>query len=305
MRIFETKGSKLSQVSEEQFLLEEDMQKLTQANLQQIFGLDLVRSEFELQGLRIDTLAFDKDSKGFVIIEYKKERNISVVDQGMAYLNLMLNNKADFILEYNDRFAGSDTLKRTDVDWSQSRVLFVSPEFTKYQQYAIGFKDFGIQLWEIHKYKNGIVTFNEIKSPVKKESITTVVRSNAVARRVSEEIKVYTEDDLLNAVDDNVKELYTDLKSAILRLGKDIEVRPKKFYVAFRRRQGFVGIIFLKSKLKAYLNIDYPDIKDPLKKARDVKEVGHYSRGNTEVTIREPSEISYILTFIKQAYEKS
>lgn len=86
------------------------MQKLTQANLQQIFGLDLVRSEFELQGLRIDTLAFDKDSKGFVIIEYKKDRNISVVDQGMAYLNLMLNNKADFILEYNDRLGGSNIL---------------------------------------------------------------------------------------------------------------------------------------------------------------------------------------------------
>jgi hypothetical protein len=109
------------------------MQKLTETNLLQIFGLDLVRSEFELQGLRIDTLAFDKDSKGFVIIEYKKDRNISVVDQGMAYLNLMLNNKADFILEYNDRSAGPSTLKRTDVDWSQSRVLFVAPEFTKYQ----------------------------------------------------------------------------------------------------------------------------------------------------------------------------
>lgn len=305
MRIFDTKGSKLSEVIEDQFLLEDDMQKLTEMNLQQLFGLDLVRSEFELQGLRIDTLAFDKDSKGFVIIEYKKDRNISVVDQGMAYLNLMLNNKADFILEYNDRFAASNTLRRTDVDWSQSRVLFVAPEFTKYQQYAIGFKDFGIQLWEIHKYKNGIVTFNEIKSPVKKESITTVVRSNAVAKRVSEEIKVYTEDDHLTTVDDNVKELYTDLKSAILSLGKDIEVRPKKFYVAFRRRQGFVGIIFLKSKLKTYLNIDYSDIKDPLKKARDVREVGHYSHGNTEVIITEPGEISYVLTLIRQAYERS
>jgi hypothetical protein len=35
------------------------------------------------------------------------------------------------------------------------------------------------------------------------------------------------EDDHLSAVDENVKELYMDLKSAILSLGKDIEVRPK------------------------------------------------------------------------------
>jgi hypothetical protein len=43
------------------------------------------------------------ESGAFVIIEYKKDRNFSVVDQGVAYLNLMPNNKADFILEYNER----------------------------------------------------------------------------------------------------------------------------------------------------------------------------------------------------------
>jgi len=63
--------------------------------------------------------------------------------------------------------------------------------------------------------------------------------------------------------------------------------------------------VFLKSKLKAYLNIDFSDIQDPLKKTRDVTEVGHYSHCNTEVTITDLGEISYVLTLIKQAYEKS
>lgn len=44
---------------------------MTEANLQELFELDFVKSEFELHGLRIDTLAFDRESKGFVIIEYK------------------------------------------------------------------------------------------------------------------------------------------------------------------------------------------------------------------------------------------
>jgi hypothetical protein len=74
--------------------------------------------------------AFDDESKAFVIIEYKKDRNFSVVDQGMSYLNLMLNNKADFILEYNESFHSSPNLKREGVDWSQSRIIFISPEFT-------------------------------------------------------------------------------------------------------------------------------------------------------------------------------
>ena len=126
MRIFSTQGSKLIEITEEQFPLERDIQRLTESNLQEIFELDFVKSEFELQGLRIDTLALDRESKGFVIIEYKRDRNFSFKDQGMAYLNLMLNNKADFILEYNESPCSSPpSLKREDVDWSQSRVIFI------------------------------------------------------------------------------------------------------------------------------------------------------------------------------------
>ena len=303
MRIFSTKGAKLVEITEEQFPLEREIQRLTEANLQELFDLILVRSEFEIHGLRIDTLAFDKDSSGFVIIEYKKDRNFSVVDQGVAYLNLMLNNKADFI-EYNEA-STSEPLKREDVDWSQSRIVFIASEFTRYQQYAIGFKDLGIQLWEVHKSTNGFLVFNEAKSPFTREPITTIAKSNPIAKKVTEEIRVYTEEDHLIGVDDNVKELYSELKSAILTLGNDIEIRPKKMYVAFRRKQTFVSFLFLKSKLKAYLNIEIGQVDDPLKKTRDVKDVGHYSSGKTEIIIKEKGDIPYALSLIKQAYERN
>jgi hypothetical protein len=106
--------------------------------LKSLFGLQLVKSEFELKGLRIDTLAFDPESRGFIIVEYKRDRNFSVVDQGMAYLNLMLNNKADFILEYNERT--TPNLKREDVDWTQTRVIFVAPEFTSISSVRLDLK---------------------------------------------------------------------------------------------------------------------------------------------------------------------
>lgn len=162
MRIFPMRGTKLVKVAEEQFPLESEVQRLTEANLQELFELVFVRSEFELHGLRIDTLAFDKEFGAFVIIEYKKDRNFSVVDQGVAYLNLMLNNKADFILEYNEAFSDQPQ-KRKDIDWSQSRIIFIAPQFTKYQQYALGYRDLAIQLWEVHKYSGGFVAYNEIE----------------------------------------------------------------------------------------------------------------------------------------------
>jgi predicted transport protein len=46
-------------------------------------------------------------------------------------------------------------------------------------------------------------------------------------------------------------------------------------------------------------------INDPLKKTRDVKDIGHYSSCKKEITIKEKDEIPYALPLIKQAYERS
>jgi predicted transport protein len=95
------------------------------------------------------------------------------------------------------------------------------------------------------------------------------------------------------------------LKSAVLGLGSDVTVHPTKMYIAFRRNKGFAGVVVLRSKLKVYLNIDISQLKDPFKKARDVRDIGHYSHGDTELVISERNEIPEALSLIKQAYERN
>jgi RecB family endonuclease NucS len=57
------------------------MQKITEDNLESVFGLEFIKTEFQLNNLRIDTLAFDNESNSFVIIEYKRGNSYSVIDQ--------------------------------------------------------------------------------------------------------------------------------------------------------------------------------------------------------------------------------
>lgn len=125
MPFFSIKQGKLVKIKGTSFRNEKEIQIITEQNLKDIFGLEFVKSEISIGNLRIDTLAFDNETKSFVIIEYKKDKNFSVIDQGFAYLSLLLNNKADIIIEYNE--CKNKSLKRVDVDWSQTRVIFISP----------------------------------------------------------------------------------------------------------------------------------------------------------------------------------
>ncbi len=297
------KNETLEVVKEKKFKLEKEIQQLTEQNLSIIFGLEFVRSEFPLNNFRIDTLAFDRETNSFVIIEYKRDKSFSVVDQGYAYLSLMLNNKADFILEYNEN--KQETLKRNDIAWSQSRVMFISPSFTTYQKEAINFKDLPIELWEISKFDNDTVMYNQIRTSGAQESIKTISQQNEAISAVSKEIKVFTEDDNLIKATDETKELYDRFKAAILNFDNDIEIKPRQLYVAFVSGSNIVDVHVQKNALKMWINLKKGELDDPKNLARDVSSTGHWGNGDYELHIKSDDEFEYILSLIKQSLNKN
>ena len=208
MGIYKQTDNKLIPIKEKKVSLEKTLQNLVEANLSDVFGLSFVATEFALNNLRIDTLAFDEEAKAFVVIEYKRDKNFTVIDQGYAYLALLLNNKADFVLKYNEKT--KKNLRKDDIDWSQSKVMFVAQSFTKYQQEAIGFQDLPIELWEVKKYDEDLVSFNQVRASEKSESIKTVTKNKDI-ERVSREIKQYSVEDHIKPNWSKTKELFDEL----------------------------------------------------------------------------------------------
>ena len=92
-----------------------------------------------------------------------------------SYLSVMLNNKADFILEYNEKKV--QTLKRDAIDWSSSRVIFISPAFNSYQKNSVNFQDVPFELWEIRKFAGGLVALEKHQSS-STESISSITNSD-------------------------------------------------------------------------------------------------------------------------------
>jgi predicted transport protein len=301
MALFKIEKS-LEYIKEKPFRLEKEIQDLTESNLKTILGLDFVKSEFALNNFRIDTLAFDKESNAFVIIEYKRDKNFSVIDQGYAYLSLMLNNKADFILEFNENL--DKTLKRNDVDWSQSRVLFVSPAFTNYQREAINFKDLPIELWEVKRFENNTVSYEQIQKSGAQESIKTISKTDQTIDNVAKEIKVYSEQEHLENANEEIKELYEKMKNAILNFD-NIEVKPKKKYIAFVSGRNVVDIHPQRKALKIWINMTIGELDDPKGITRDVSSTGHWGNGDYELQINSDEDLEYILSLIKQSIKKN
>jgi len=301
MPLYKIAHKQLELIKENAFRLEKDVQDIVEANLGSLFGLQLVRSEFPLGGLRIDTLGYDKDAQAFVVLEYKKGSNYSVVDQGMSYLGLMLNNKAEFILEYNERCNAS--LKRDDVDWSQSKVIFISPSFTTFQLEAINFKDLPIELWEVKRYANNTVRFDQHKSASATATLKTVSKKSAVVDAISREVKTYTEEAHLKVAEPRIVELYSRFKELVLAISPEISVKPMKKYIAFRLKTNITDVVVLKSSLKIFINLPKGKLEDPKKLARDISEVGHWGNGDYQIPISTVDELEYIISLVRQSYK--
>lgn len=301
MQLYHQQKNILSGLKEKPFKLEKDIQKLFESNIEQITGFKFVKTEFSLKNVRFDTLAFDEESKSFVIIEYKRDRNYSVVDQGVSYLNLMLEYKADFIVEYNE--SCNKKLKRDDVDWSQSKVIFVAPSFTSFQKQSSNFKDLPIELWEIKQFDNDIIIINPIKKSSSAPSIKQVQSSsnNTEISNVVKEIVVYDEDRFLQNKSDDIIELYNMYKEGILNLALDIEALPLKWVMMFKTDRKFAYIEIQKKNLKLWINLKKGQLDDSKGLARDVSSVGHAGNGDYELTITDTENLEYIMSLVKQA----
>ena len=302
MPLFTKSDQGLTKVKKNLFKLEKEIQEVTEKNLEKVVGLTFITSEFQLQNLRIDTFAYNPETNSFNIIEYKRSQNKSVIDQGYAYLSLMLNNKAEFILKYNEK--KNKNLRKNDIDWSQSRIIFISQQFSTHQK-AINFSDLPFEFWEVSRYKNSLIQYKQVKVDKKAVSIKSISHKDRETSFVDKQVKVYTEEKHLESRKKKIQELYEELKTQILSIDETIEVKPLAKYIAFKAETNFVDIHIQKTQIKMWLNLEKGELKDAESITRDVSDTGHWGNGDYEIVLRNTENLPVILSLIKQSYEKN
>ncbi|MDQ0514272.1 hypothetical protein J2Z62_000710 [Mycoplasmoides fastidiosum] len=192
--IFILKNKDILEKKEENlFKLEKEIQNIVEKNLETLFGYKILSTEFQTGDYRFDTVAFDEETKSFVIIEYKRGKNESLVDQGYAYLYTFLTKSAEFVLLYNEKNPTANKQKK-DFNWSETKLIFISPNFTSYQKDAVNLSKVPFKLFEIKKYGNEIFLIEEVNVQNNTIKNTPFNISDEVVQKVSEEIQVYDEE---------------------------------------------------------------------------------------------------------------
>ncbi|MCM1294024.1 MAG: DUF5655 domain-containing protein [Muribaculaceae bacterium] len=294
MLLYANNGGKLKVVKEIPFKLEKDLQQLVEQNLATLMNLILIKSEFILKDKRFDTLAYDPESKSFVIIEYKRDKNISVIDQGFTYLNLLLDNPAECILSAQQTL--KHTITKANIDWSQTRVVFIASSFNDFQKQATNFKDLGIELWEIKQFENGQI----LVSPIKRSKNAPSIKTTNTTTNIPNPIKTYTEEQHISIGLPEIQELYTKFKNSLYAMDDDIDMQPKAQYIAFKKASNVTDVEIQKKQLKIHINAKWGTLDDPKHLFEDMSHKGKFGNGDYQVAIANDKNLEYIMSVIKQ-----
>ncbi|WP_242690771.1 DUF5655 domain-containing protein [Enterococcus hirae] len=303
LALYHINKHEMVEIQEEPFTKEKELQLLVESNLEVLFNLKFVATEFSVADFRLDTVAYDEETKSFVIIEYKKGKRFSVIDQGYAYLNTLLAHKGEFVLNYNEQYP--DQIKRiSEIEWSQTRVIFVANDYTNYQYGAVNNPNLPIDLVTVKKYANGLIDVETMNKTDSKQAKTTKQDDQEEANKkgLSKEIKVYTEEEHLVKGSIEIQELYEELKEIILSWDSNIRIKPVKLYNSFKLKRNIVDILVQKKALKIWINLKYGELNDPENITRNVSETGHWGTGDYEIVMKDNQNIEYIASLIKESW---
>lgn len=216
---------------------ERELQTLVEDNLLDIFGLEFLRTGFGVGGKEVDTVAFERDSSSFVIIEYKKKRHRGALEQVMSYHAILNNNKEAFYGLYRDRV--SDALDMEHIDFDGTRIIVIAPSFTDHQLNAVESAPRGSELYEVAEYEDGTVALcracHDAYGRTSRAGVATT-EEHHLAGKGSEG-------------------LYYRLKERLLERF-DLEVSPTGSYIGFRSKDRSVLICAVRP-VSGCLNLEY------------------------------------------------
>jgi predicted transport protein len=318
INLFSVQAGKATELPGKASDLEKPLQILIEQNLETLLGVRFLATEHstgKTHAGRIDTLGIDEDNCP-VILEYKRSKGENVINQGLFYLDWLMDHKAEFELlvlkRYGEKVA--DT-----IDWAGPRLICIASDFTKYDGHAVQQMNHSIELIRYKQFGPELLLLEQVnavvsQAPSTKAGATSKVSTSnkgtlAVLPSTSPALVVKqvngdkTVSQWLCSMSPDMLALFESLDGYVSSLGDDVNRKDLKLYVAFKRLRNFVCVGFKKDGLLLWLKLDPTAVALEPGFSRDVRQIGHWGTGDVEVLIKSHADLDKAKSLIQKSYE--
>ncbi len=248
LKLFQFGNEGVSELPGTAVQMEKSLQLLFEKNLEALLGVRFLASEHltgPVHGGRIDTLGLDEDDSP-VIIEYKRAVNENVINQGLFYLDWLLDHRKEFQWLVMERL-GSDVAKA--VEWSAPRLLCIAGDFTRYDEHAVKQIARNIELIRYRRFGEALLLMELVHAP--KINRLTAVKAIADAKPngrpedasdASGDADPYLSQRMayrLSQSSVDLRDIYDAVYSFLAGLGDDVQVKELKFLHSFQAAKEF------------------------------------------------------------------
>ncbi len=300
IKLFKVSSQNATEIGGKKIELEKSLQTLFEKNLETFLGIRFLYSEYstgKIHGGRIDSLGLDENGCP-VIIEYKRAINENVINQGLFYLDWLLDHKADFKLLVMDTLGKDQSDK---VDWAAPRLICVAPAFTKYDQHAVRQINRNIDLLSYRRFGDDLIAIELVHSNNASDGLPVEeIEKPKDAKKGDKPVAQWLEE-----MDEIMLNLVNELRSFILALGDDVTEKQLKLYLAYRRIKNFACVVLQKKSLQIQVKIDPETVHLEEGFTKDVRKIGHWGTGDLQITIRGKEDLIKAQPLLVRSYEEA
>ncbi|ACO74507.1 DUF5655 domain-containing protein [Laribacter hongkongensis] len=311
IQLFRIQGGQAAELPGRSAPVEKALQQLIEAQMEVLLGVRFLASEYatgKTHRGRIDSLGLDENGCP-VIVEYKCRINENVINQGLFYLDWLLDHQAEFRWLVLEKL-GTEAAKQ--IEWSGTRLLCIAADFTRYDQYAVQQIPRNIELLRYRLFGDDLLLLELVNTqsvasapaadgqaaPTESDTSADAPAKPKVAgkdKSLAEQLELATPD---------LRSLYDDTRACLLGLGDDVQEKPLKLYTAFRRLKNFACVIAFPNRLLVTLKLDPASLSFTPDDSfmRDVSQVGHWGTGDVELCLRTPADLERAKPLLERSY---
>lgn len=283
--------------------VEKSVQVLLEKNLEALLGVRFLATEYTTtHGGRIDTLGLDENGCP-VILEYKRATNENVINQGLFYLDWLMDHRKDFqwlVMEKLGKAAADG------VDWSAPRLICIAGDFNRYDDHAVKQMQRNIELIRYRRFGPELLMLDLVAATSTK-GVFVDIKGSVTDGGAGGGNKYKTIGTVLNELDPGMQDRFEALRAYMIALGDDVQETTLRFYIAFKRIKNFACVEFrpTTSKILMFVKIDPSTVQLEPGFTRDVSNLGHFGTGDLEITLSKAEDLEKAMPLIELSYGAS